>query len=162
MASLSPAIRTCQGLGITASSFLAGALYSISFLGVPAILVGKSNAFLLASRWHSIFSVGQKVGPALAILGTVSYLFVGRGKYHSKYDSRVWKSFVGAAVATMGIIPFTFIFMKPTNDALLAQTAKTTLSETEVRALVEKWASLNLVRSGMLMIGTALGLYGAL
>lgn len=52
--------------------------------------------------------------------------------------------------------------MKPTNNALLAQTAKTTLSEMEVRALVEKWASLNLVRSGMLMIGTALGLYGAL
>ncbi|CAO1600973.1 hypothetical protein XANCAGTX0491_004643 [Xanthoria calcicola] len=62
----------------------------------------------------------------------------------------------------MGIIPFTFIFLKPTNDVLLAQTAKTTLSEREVRALVEKWASLNLVRSGLLVIGTGLGLYGAL
>ncbi|CAL8582481.1 hypothetical protein XPA_008141 [Xanthoria parietina] len=62
----------------------------------------------------------------------------------------------------MGIIPFTFIFLKPTNDVLLAQAARTTLSEMEVRALVEKWASLNLVRSGLLVIGTALGLYGAL
>lgn len=62
----------------------------------------------------------------------------------------------------VNVVRFTFIFMKPTNNALLAQTAKTTLSELEVRALVEKWAFLNLVRSGMLMIGTALGLYGAL
>ncbi|KAI4230870.1 MAG: hypothetical protein LQ349_005971, partial [Xanthoria aureola] len=162
MASSSRTIRTCQGLGITSSSFLAGALYSISLLAIPAILVGKSNASLLASQWHSIFSVGQKVGPTLAILGTVNYLYVARGKYGSQYDSRVWKSFVGAAVATMGIIPFTFIFLKPTNDVLLAQTAKTTLSEREVRALVEKWASLNLVRSGLLVIGTGLGLYGAL
>ncbi|KAI4225471.1 MAG: hypothetical protein L6R36_003903 [Xanthoria steineri] len=162
MASSSPTIRTCQGLGITSSSFLAGALYSISLLGIPAILVGNSNASLIASQWHSIFSVGQKVGPTLAILGTVNYLYVARGKYGSQYDPRVWKSFVGAAVATMGIIPFTFIFLKPTNDVLLSQTAKTTLSEIEVRALVEKWASLNLVRSGLLVIGTALGLYGAL
>lgn len=39
----------------------------------------------------------------------MSYLFVGRGKYDSKYDSHIWKSFVGAAVATMGIIPYVVI-----------------------------------------------------
>lgn len=52
--------------------------------------------------------------------------------------------------------------MEPTNNALLAQIARTTLSEIEVRTLVEKWGSLNLLRSGKPIVGTAFGLYGVL
>lgn len=90
---------------------------------------------------------------------------------------------MGAAVGTIGIVPyvitlivsfltqllircsasrFTLVFMAPTNSALIAQTAKTTLSEVQVRGLVEKWAFLNLLRSGIPVLGTALGLYSAL
>ncbi|KAL8787676.1 MAG: hypothetical protein Q9213_002107 [Squamulea squamosa] len=162
MASLSTTVRICQGLGITASSFLAGTLYTASALGVPAILAGQTNPSLLVSQWHSMFRAGFKIGPTLALLGAVNYLYVAWGSYNSTYDARVWKGFVGAAVGTIGIVPFTLIFMSSTNNALLAQAAKTTLSEVEVRGLVEKWAFLNLVRSGIPVVGTALGLYGAL
>ncbi|KAL8908881.1 MAG: hypothetical protein Q9171_005278 [Xanthocarpia ochracea] len=155
-------VRICQGLGITASSFLAGTLYASSTLAVPAILAGKTNPSLLASQWHSMYQTGMKVGPTLALLGAVNYLYVAWGAYNSTYDTRVWKGFVGAAVGTIGIVPFTLIFMAPTNSALIAQTAKTTLSEVDVRGLVEKWAFLNLLRSGIPVVGTALGLYSAL
>ena len=73
---------------------------------MPTILTGKSNASLQISQWHSIFSVGKQVGPALALLSTVNYLYVAWIQHGSKSDSRIWKSFVGAAMATMGIIPY--------------------------------------------------------
>ncbi|KAL8978364.1 MAG: hypothetical protein Q9205_006026 [Flavoplaca limonia] len=66
------------------------------------------------------------------------------------------------SLTALTVYRFTLIFMEPTNNALLAQIARTTFSEIEVRALVEKWGSLNLLRSGMPFVGTALGLYGAL
>lgn len=57
---------------------------------------------------------------------------------------------------------YTFLVMGATNQQLLAQTAQLTISEVEVRALVERWGFLNLVRAGIPVVGTALGLWGAL
>lgn len=83
-----------------------GTLFSISVFGVPAILTGKSNASLQVSQWHSMFSVGKQVGPALALLSTVNYLYAAWIQHDSENNPRIWKNFVGAAVATMGIIPY--------------------------------------------------------
>lgn len=52
--------------------------------------------------------------------------------------------------------------MNSTNQALLAQTAQLTLGEGEIRGLMEKWAGLNLMRAAIPVMGTALGLFGAL
>ncbi|KAL9576627.1 MAG: hypothetical protein Q9212_006946, partial [Teloschistes hypoglaucus] len=57
---------------------------------------------------------------------------------------------------------FTIIFMNSTNQALLAQAAQITLGEGEIRGLMEKWAGLNLMRAAIPVVGTALGLFGAL
>ncbi len=54
------------------------------------------------------------------------------------------------------------MFLASTNSALLAQATETTLSEVQVRGLVEQWAFLNLLRAGIPIVSTALGLYGAL
>ncbi|KAL8809720.1 MAG: hypothetical protein Q9223_003108 [Gallowayella weberi] len=162
MTSPSTTVRICQGLGITASSFLAGTLYAASTIAIPTILAPKTTPSLLLSQWHTIYRTGMKIGPTIALLGAVNYLSVAWGAYNSTYDTRVWKSYVAAAVGTIGIVPFTLIFMASTNNTLLAQVAKSTLPETEIRGLVENWAFLNLVRTGIPVVGTALGLYGAL
>lgn len=57
---------------------------------------------------------------------------------------------------------YTLIVMGATNNQLLEQSAKLTMGEADVRVLVEKWGFLNLIRSGIPVLGTALGLYGAL
>lgn len=52
--------------------------------------------------------------------------------------------------------------MNSTNQELLAQAARLTLGEGEIRGLLEKWAGLNLMRAVIPAVGTALGLFGAL
>ncbi|KAI4125016.1 MAG: hypothetical protein LQ338_004506 [Usnochroma carphineum] len=163
MASPTTITRICLGLGITTSSFLAGALYTCSSLAIPAILTAPSpSPSILLRQWHNLFTNGKKLGPAIAILGAVNYLYVAWGAYNSTYERGLWKTYVGAAACTLGIVPYTFLVMGATNQQLLAQTAQLTISEVEVRALVERWGFLNLVRAGIPVVGTALGLWGAL
>lgn len=69
---------------------------------------------------------------------------------------------VGAYADEVFVNRYTIVFLSSTNSALLGQAAKTTLSEVQVRGLVEQWAFLNLLRSDIPIISTALGLYGAL
>ncbi|KAI4283783.1 MAG: hypothetical protein L6R38_001948 [Xanthoria sp. 2 TBL-2021] len=134
----------------------------MSTIAVPAILAGQTNSSLLVSHWNSMFRAGSKVGPTLVALGAVNYLYAAWGAYNSTYDTRVWKGFAAAGVSTMAVAPYTVVFLSSTNSALLGQAAKTTLSEVQVRGLVEQWAFLNLLRSGIPIVSTALGLYGAL
>ncbi|KAL8682869.1 MAG: hypothetical protein Q9186_001115 [Xanthomendoza sp. 1 TL-2023] len=97
----SPTIRICQALGITASSFLAGTLTTISTLAIPSLLSGNPPASILLTQWHTLFALGIKLGPTLALLGCVNYLYV------ACYSDgrRGWRKFVGAAVGTVGIVP---------------------------------------------------------
>ncbi|KAI4227251.1 MAG: hypothetical protein L6R36_002571 [Xanthoria steineri] len=162
MASLPASVRICQGLAITASSFLAGTLYTMSTIAVPTILAGQTNPSLLVSHWNSMFRAGSKVGPTLVALGAVNYLYAAWGAYNSNYDTRVWKGFAAAGLSTMAVAPYTVMFLASTNSALLAQATETTLNEVQVRGLVEQWAFLNLLRAGIPIVSTALGLYGAL
>lgn len=62
----------------------------------------------------------------------------------------------------VGAFRYTLIVMNATNQKLLAQTAKLTLGEPEVRGLIEKWAFLNLIRSTIPVLGTVLALAGVL
>ncbi|KAL8995560.1 MAG: hypothetical protein Q9169_004733 [Polycauliona sp. 2 TL-2023] len=162
MASLPASIRICQGIGLTASSFLAGGLFTMSTVAVPTILSGHTNASLLVAHWNTMFRLGIKMGPTLIALGAVNYLYVAWGAYHSTYEPRVWKGFAAAAGCIMAVAGYTVVFMTGTNSALLGQAVKVTMGEGQVRDLIEKWAFLNLVRAGIPLVSMALGLWGAL
>lgn len=59
----------------------------------------------------------------------------------------------------MAIVPFTIVFMRPTNNKLLAHAAKAkkdelSVTETEnVDSLLERWTSLNRLRGVLPMVG---------
>jgi hypothetical protein len=65
-----------------------------------------------------------------------------------------------AAVLIGAVIPFTFIGIMPTNDALLAPDRD--LGTTETHALLEHWAKLHLVRTALSLAATILYLCLAL
>ncbi|KAL8915891.1 MAG: hypothetical protein Q9208_008809, partial [Pyrenodesmia sp. 3 TL-2023] len=106
MASSSALVRICQGLGITASSFLAGSLYYLSTIAIPAVLTAPSPSLLL-KQWHTLFRRGKKLGPALALFGTLNYLHVAWTAYNnnSTYERGLWKLYVTAAVCTGANVP---------------------------------------------------------
>ncbi|KAL8703702.1 MAG: hypothetical protein Q9201_003123 [Fulgogasparrea decipioides] len=105
MAFAPTAVRVAQGLGITTSSFLAGTLYTISTLAVPAILTASSSPSTMLAQWHNLFSKGIKMGPTLALVGAANYLYLAYGAYNSTNERALWKTYLGAAVGTVGIVP---------------------------------------------------------
>ncbi|KAL9602835.1 MAG: hypothetical protein Q9219_001530 [cf. Caloplaca sp. 3 TL-2023] len=139
-----------------------GTLTACSSIAVPAVLTQRHPAAIVEG-WNSIFQNGIRIGPTLALTGAVGYGVVGYAKSGATEDrGGSWMKWAGAAVGTVGIVPFTLLFLSPTNNRLLAQYARLTLDEPAVRALVEKWAWLNLVRAAIPLLGTGLGLWGAL
>ncbi|KAL8626127.1 hypothetical protein Q9189_008193, partial [Teloschistes chrysophthalmus] len=57
---------------------------------------------------------GKKMGPAFALVGAVNYLYLAYKAYYGETGKRgigarvgggMWKSYLGAAVGTVGIVP---------------------------------------------------------
>ena len=88
-----------QSLALTASASLAGSLYTMSTVAVPAVLAGPTNAPLLVEQWNTMFRAGSKIGPTLVGLGMVNYLFVAWRAYR-RGEGR-W-GVMGAAGVGMG------------------------------------------------------------
>lgn len=57
--------------------------------------------------------------------------------------------YIAAAALTVGIVPYTLVFMTGTNNALLkkAKAESTSDADKEVSGLIKQWNSLNLGRS---------------
>jgi uncharacterized membrane protein len=82
-------------------------------------------------------------------------------------SSRAFKLNVAAAVLLPSIVPFTIAFIAPINEKLIEKMdslASTSLEDKAVEkgvaegetthALIDKWATLNVVRAGFLVAGT--------
>lgn len=132
----------------------------LSVLAIPGLLSTSSpvGAQLLAQQWAGIYNRGKVLGPQAAVLSLLGY---GWLVYDRRSRGLPWTTFVGAAALSLGIVPFTVIFMDPTNQALLGVAGgATALGETAVQALLVEWKGLNLVRSLFPLAGAVLGLWG--
>jgi len=80
-----------------------------------------------------------------------------------------WK-YVVAAVGSVGIGPFTVLFMSKTNEALLTKAASVEsgkgkmvdAASKEVMELLRKWRGLNYVRAGLLVGSAGFGAWATL
>jgi hypothetical protein len=142
----------------------AGTIASISLISIPAISRALKEDNLSAGHavklWRNTFEAGFALAPPIA-LATASSLgfcaWTARGLLtHGVPSSRLYG--ISAAV-TVGIVPFTIIFMKSTNDKLLrfAKKEELTASESqEGEALLKRWTFLNGVRSLLPLAGALL------
>lgn len=121
---------------------------------MPAVLAATDNATVLRG-WRTILTKGGAVARPLAIAAGALHLanaYVNRDAPRGR-----WKYYASAAASTIAIIPFTIVFIIPTNRELLRLEglARGTVAAAEARSLdlVRAWARLNLTRSVLPALG---------
>jgi hypothetical protein len=133
---------------------MTGAMMSISLLAVPTCLDTTLSATQLCRMWERVFHYGHRVLPAIALATGGIYMSIGLR------DKSKRLPMVVAGLATVSIMPFTWIFMFPTNDRLFAMVAAgdADIDFAEARGLVIRWCRLHLTRSFFPLIGSVVGL----
>jgi hypothetical protein len=162
---------------------LLGQTVGFSVFAVPSLL--DSPAPLLARQWKKMYTRGMAVAPALAagcslIWGTLAVRGRTRTKVRSgagvanagtePADSSAFALYTAAAVLIPSFVPYTMTLMSSTNRRLLGKAesmAKTEITDKAVEAgvareetthaLVDKWATLNMGRALLVILGTLCG-----
>ncbi|KAL2270966.1 hypothetical protein VTJ83DRAFT_337 [Remersonia thermophila] len=179
----STAVRLAQGTAILLSSVAAGTSLSLSFFLVPRLL--ESPTPLMLKQWIRTYARGKRAVPLASLAAAASYLYLGLGnRYLHPHLLTLGqaRAYLAAAALTLGIVPYTKLFMAGTNGRLLkleesaglaaaslegkAADAADAAAEAEVEAqrersakgLVDWWGVLNLGRAGLLLAGSVCGL----
>ncbi|KZF24471.1 hypothetical protein L228DRAFT_281540 [Xylona heveae TC161] len=152
----SSGLRVAQAVGLTSSAFLSGFIFSISTITVPAILPNPPSTIL--KSWSIAYNRGKMIAPSMALTSALANLYVA-------YKTEDVVPVVAAALA-IGIVPWTILVMLKTNKALMEREQRTRtvhattevkveIEEEGVRALTDRWATLNLVRAGLVLSSAA-------
>lgn len=161
-------IRAALTFGLTASGLVAGTNTAMSIFAVPPMLLAPKQ--VMVQQWRKLFNLGLVWVPPTAVLASASLGYVAyasRSASEREFGDKSgtasgWKGIALAAAGILSIIPFTLMFMKPTNNTLIAESnGAGQLAEREVKALVEWWSRLNLVRGLIGATGTAVGIWSA-
>ncbi|KAB2576869.1 putative peptidase s9 s15 protein [Lasiodiplodia theobromae] len=163
-------IRLAQAVGITASAFMCGQSAAASFLLTPSLL--EAPAPLLARQWLKARNIYMKINlPSVA--GSVA-LF-GWLASRELPDSMPRQLYTAAALLYFAKIPYSFLFLHPTDMALQAKAASFATTSTvdtaaevglakeeTTHALADKWATINLGRAILGFTGAACAVWATL
>ncbi|KAG9230001.1 hypothetical protein BJ875DRAFT_488394 [Amylocarpus encephaloides] len=149
-----------QATAVATGSFLTGAMVCLTGVVVPVFLDTDVEAIHLLRHWVRLYHYGHIYMPALCIgtVGLYGYSALKRRASESQQEA----AYAVAAATTIAMVPFTWIFMAPTNNILFGweemATAGTSVAElSAVQDVVVKWAWLHLARSVFPLIGAILG-----
>ncbi|KAK9779359.1 putative ATP-dependent RNA helicase [Seiridium cardinale] len=148
---------------LNASMRSAGA--AISFFTITPILRSSAPREVLLQQWHIAYSLGKSYMPPAAVAITASYFSVAYA-----YGSRglEWRGFAGAGALTVGIVPFTLLFILGTIgelEGMMAKGAREKGGELELQAARQalgKWSRLNFVRAMLPLVGSGLAVWNLL
>ncbi|KAI1810487.1 hypothetical protein GGS20DRAFT_589487 [Poronia punctata] len=140
----------------------AGLIASLSgfFLSdIPVLLSSTgSDGPQLVKHWTHLYNLGSQLYPAVAIGISLFYVFAALG---GTGKGRGFVFFAAAAV-TMGMAPYTWMVMSPTNSSLFRidelGAAGTTTPMDDILALIIRWRWLHFARSFFPLTGALLGL----
>jgi hypothetical protein len=158
-----------------------GNIAALSLISVPALIRSKSRDHVpsttLAKQWRYIFESGKSQNPPIAAITASAFAYLAwsvrsGGMYHHMVPKMSMQLYCAAAILTLGIVPFTIVAMRPTNNKLIEK-AETSSKQTdtsplaqsnedEIDNLIAKWKSLNGIRSLLPLLGGILGLGAAL
>ncbi|OJD36361.1 uncharacterized protein BKCO1_12000172 [Diplodia corticola] len=162
-------IRLAQAVGITASAFLCQTA-AASILLTPSLL--EAPAPLLARQWLKARNISMTINlPSVA--GSVA-LFAWLASRESP-DSTPRKLYTAASLLYFAKIPYSFLFLHPTDKALQAKAesfASASIADTAAEAgiakeetthaLVDKWATANLGRAVLGFIASSCAVWATL
>lgn len=153
--------------GIAFCSIFTGANLTISNATMPTLLLAQprsstsleqpaSPSSHLARQWQNLYNIGSKAGPVAALGGAASFTYAARSTL-SILPLQARLLYIAAGLC-LGILPFTLVFMKRTNDELhrRANIAKKgeeakidasggVLESRTTPDLLQRWAGLNLM-----------------
>ncbi|CAK1361649.1 unnamed protein product [Cercospora beticola] len=146
-----------EAIAVITGSFLSGTIMSLFLLTIPVITKNTSEGPHLIRQWSDIFHSGHRKGPGIAIATAVLYAF---GAYTKNSEGQSYGIFLAAAATTVSMIPYTWVFMKRTNDALFAAEENGRTDIYDASALVQSWNRLNAIRALFPLAGAVLGMLG--
>ena len=196
-------IRLAQGTALLLSSVATGVSLSISVFGtsdptLPSLQKGQNNRTpntppviprllesptpLMLTQWSRTYHLGHATVPVTAAVAATSYLWLGLRAGLLPARARLYLT---AGALTLGIVPYTMLFMLPTNKKLhaleerggvlaVASVATTAAVEGKgkgaigveeergAKGLMDWWGVLNLGRAGLLLGGAVCGLVATL
>ncbi|KAF2824672.1 hypothetical protein CC86DRAFT_371232 [Ophiobolus disseminans] len=154
-------LAVAQFIGITTSAYLLGQNASLSFISVPTIMLAPAP--LAAKQWHKVLTIGGSLGIPLAMSSALAMAYVASQQDTS---STSFKLNLAAALLIPSIVPFTLLFIAPVNNKLIEKMNALKAASLEekgveegvaqdetVHALIDKWATLNLARAGLIAGG---------
>ena len=132
---------------------------SLSFMAVPVLLDTTTQAPQLFRQWVRMYHYGHQMLPTLAV-GT--FLLYSYTSFQKSKTRRAWGVFALAGVTTISMLPFTWLFMVPTNNELfrlerLSSTEPLVKGIEEAKLLVARWSGLHLARSLLPLTGAIIG-----
>uniref|UniRef100_A0A8H7MZ45 DUF1772 domain-containing protein n=1 Tax=Bionectria ochroleuca TaxID=29856 RepID=A0A8H7MZ45_BIOOC len=134
-------------------------MMSISINAVPVMMDTITDSPQLLNQWARTFYYGIRTFPAISVTTALLYGYIALNKSVVK---RPWGIYVAAGVTTLTMVPFTWIFMDPTNQRLFSLGADVVSGQAvelaEVQGLVQKWSWLHITRSLFPLLGAAIGM----
>ena len=135
---------------------------SLSLMAIPVLLDTTTQAPQLFHQWARMYHYGHQVLPTMAVGTFLLYSYTSIKKRNA---NKSWAIFALAGVTTMSMLPFTWIFMVPTNNELfrlreVSQTEPLVKGIVEAKELVVKWSWLHITRTLLPLAGAFIGAAG--
>ncbi|KKK27048.1 hypothetical protein ARAM_005672 [Aspergillus rambellii] len=145
-------------MAMISGSFLSGAMTALSAMAVPVLLDTTTHPPQLFHQWVRMFHYGHLILPTLSVATSLLYGYIAASR---KACKKPWRTAALAGIATVMMVPFTWVFMSPTNSLLFQlEAASRTMPDVatveEARRLVVKWSWMHLARSVFPLAGAAL------
>ncbi|KAJ6119457.1 hypothetical protein N7523_003737 [Penicillium sp. IBT 18751x] len=191
-------IVVAQMIGTLGCSYAAGGMMGLSLVTMPTLGIAARHPSATGTRqtpgtpiahlshqWNNAYDRGIRLYPTTAVISSLANCYLAWALRNAPGPTAVncsWSSlYITAAVTTMGIVPWTFIAMWPTNmklkahaardDAAVAdgmegmvvsdqEKAKRARDDEDVPALLKKWGELNFYRSLFTVAGALIGFCG--
>lgn len=136
-------------------------MMNISTLAVPVLIDTTTQTPQLFNQWVRIYHYGHRSLPAMSIATCLLYGYAAFSKHAA---GGPWHVFAVAGATTLSMLPFTWIFMLRTNNALFRAQKESKAGRVanwdEALKLVTTWSWLHFVRSLFPLAGAVLGLLG--
>ncbi|OGE53284.1 hypothetical protein PENARI_c008G07841 [Penicillium arizonense] len=136
----------------------------LSGVVIPVFLDTDTDSAHLLRQWVRVYHYGHIYMPALCVGTFGLYQYTALQNYRNNGN---WLLYAVAGVTTIAMVPFTWVFMAPTNNVLFGLDKSATESmavETliSVQDIIVKWSWLHIVRSLFPLVGVLLGFRGIL
>ena len=137
-------------------------MMSLSLIAIPVLLDSTSQAPQLFHQWVRMYHYGHQVLPTMGVGTFLLYSYACTKRQSAK---KPWSVFALAGVTTLAMLPFTWIFMVPTNNELfrlerVSQVEPLVMGIAEAKTLVVRWGWLHFARSLLPLAGAIIGAVG--